>query len=183
MFKTPDSNNTLPLVLRFKAQLLSRPKDTIAVKIPTTISKEFSSLGITKTKAEGVINNHPFRSPMEADKHGDYWLQINRAMLKVSDAKIGDTVKLTILGPEPDLEVPTDLQDAFRNSKKAQKVWNELTSIGQRDWVRWINLSKKPETRTKRIRRTIEQLAEGKRRACCVNIYEFMLYRIRESEE
>ena len=59
-------------------------------------------------------------------------------------------------------------------------MWDELTPMGRRDWVRWIEGAKKPETRERRVRRTVDQLAEGKRRACCVNVYEYMLDRVEE---
>jgi uncharacterized protein YdeI (YjbR/CyaY-like superfamily) len=58
-------------------------------------------------------------------------------------------------------------------------VWDDLT-FGRLDWVRWIEAARKPETRARRVQRTVEQLAEGKRRACCVNVYEYMLERIQD---
>jgi len=34
------------------------------------------------------------------------------------------------------------------------------------------------KTRARRIERSVQQLSLGKRRACCVNVYEYMLCRI-----
>ncbi|MBV8460504.1 MAG: YdeI/OmpD-associated family protein, partial [Candidatus Eremiobacteraeota bacterium] len=56
----------------------------------------------------------------------------------------------------------------------------DLTRLGRLDWMRWINSAKTPETRARRVRRTVEQLSSGKRRPCCVNFYEFMLHRVGE---
>ena len=61
-------------------------------------------------------------------------------------------------------------------------MWKDLTKLGRQDWVRWIESAKSPETRARRVTRTIDQLAEGKRRACCVNVYEYMLNRVEEDE-
>jgi hypothetical protein len=62
-------------------------------------------------------------------------------------------------------------------------LWDDLTTMGRRDWVHWVESAKQPETRARRVTRTVEQLSSGKRRACCVNVYEYMLCRIQESEQ
>ncbi len=89
-------------------------------------------------------------------------------------------MKIAILGAEPEPNIPADLRNAFSGAPKAKAVWNELTIMGRRDWIRWIELAKTLETRARRVKRTVEQLSEGKRRACCVNVYEFMLCRMDE---
>jgi uncharacterized protein YdeI (YjbR/CyaY-like superfamily) len=96
------------------------------------------------------------------------------------DAKVGELVSLIILGPEPELIIPDDLQAALDASPDAKTFWNNLPSDIHRDWVRWIILAKQAPTRARRITRTIDQLLERKRRPCCVNFYEFMLLRIEE---
>jgi uncharacterized protein YdeI (YjbR/CyaY-like superfamily) len=65
-------------------------------------------------------------------------------------------VKLAILGPEPEPTAPADLQVAFGSSDKAKTLWEDLTAIGRRDWIRWIESAKTPETRARRVRRTVE---------------------------
>lgn len=107
---------------------------------------------------------------------------VKAAMLKGAGAAIGDTVALALLGPEPEPVPPPDLAGPLAASHQAQSLWHSLTPLGQRDWIRWIELAKTPETRSRRVTRTVEQLAEGKRRPCCVNVNEFMLCRIQESE-
>jgi uncharacterized protein YdeI (YjbR/CyaY-like superfamily) len=96
-------------------------------------------------------------------------------MLEGSAAEVGDTVKLVIMEPEPEATVPADLRTALASSHEAKPLWKSLTPVGRCDWIRWIESAKKPETRARRITRTIEQLSAGKRRPCCANIYESML--------
>ena len=90
----------------------------------------------------------------------------------------GDVVKLVILEPEPEPTFPADLRVALTASHQAKTLWKDLTPIGRRDWIRWIESAKQPETRARRITRSVEQLSSGKRRPCCMNIYEFMMRRI-----
>jgi len=133
-------------------------------------------------RVEGTINGHPFRAPLERTPSGERTLRVNQAMRAGANADAGDTVNIAILGSEPEPTIPADLGDAFRNARAAKALWNDLTTEARRDWIRWIVAAKKPETRARRVVRTIEQLAEGKRRPCCVNMYEFMLLRIQEDE-
>jgi hypothetical protein len=68
------------------------------------VSKQFPSH--VSTKVEGTINGHPFRAALEPNTFGSHWLRVNKAMLKGAGADAGDTVKLAILGPEPEPTVP-----------------------------------------------------------------------------
>ena len=164
-----------PAVLRFNAQLNG---SGALLDVPTAVDEKLRDM----PKVEGTINGHPFRAALEPNPSGGRRLKVNKAMRRGSGADEGDTVELAILGPEPDPKPPADLKKAFASSPEAQTVWEELTTMGRQDWVRWIESAKKPETRARRVTRTVDQLSEGKRRACCVNVYEYMLDRVEEDE-
>ena len=170
-----------PSVFRFKARLVRYPKAATTgswtrLNVPKLVSKKLRGM----TKVEGIINDHPFRAALEPNTSGGHWLRVNNAMREGAHADAGDTVKLAILGPEPAPSVPADLRVALTASHEARTLWKDLTSIGRRDWIRWIDSAKRPETRARRVRRTVEQLSSGKRRPCCVNVNEFMLCRVQE---
>ena len=38
------------------------------------------------------------------------------------------------------------------------------------EWVRWINATKNPDTRTRRVEVSISKMQGGKRRPCCFNL-------------
>lgn len=164
-----------PAVLRFNAQL-SDSGDLLVV--PKKVGTKLRDM----PKVEGTINGHPFRAALEPDPSGGLRLKVNKAMRRGSGADDGEPVELAVLGPEPEPKPPVDLKKAFASSPEAKTVWEELTTMGRRDWVRWIESAKKQETRERRVTRTIDQLSEGKRRACCVNVYEYMLNRVEETE-
>ena len=172
--KAPPSNAS-PAVVRFKAALV-RVGSAVSLEIPKAAGAQLSGM----SRLEGIINGHPFRARLEAAAAGGYALRVNQAMLKGAKAKPGDTVQLAVLGPEPDPVAPADLQRAFASDRAAEAFWDDLTVECRRDYLRWIDATENPETRARRIRRTVEQLSEGKRRPCCVNFYEFMLQRVNE---
>jgi len=170
-------------VFRFKARLFRHPKTanasgsgTLLLDVPDVVSKKARSSGMTT--AEGTINGHPFRATLEPNTSEGHWLHVNKAMREGAGADAGDTVQLAILEPKPEPVMPSDLRVALTASDKAKTLWKDLTPIGRTDWIRWIVSAKQPETRARRVTRTVEQLSEGKRRPCCVNIYEFMMARI-----
>ncbi len=177
---TAKSNNDGgPSVFRFKARLVRLPTTakadaTMQLDVPKAIGTKLRGM----TKVEGIINGHPFRSTLEPTTSGGHSLRVNRAMHKGAGADAGDTVTLAILGPEPEPTVPADLRNAFKSSHSAKALWKDLTTEGRRDWIRWIDSTANPQTRARRVRRTVEQLSEGKRRPCCVNVYEYMLQRV-----
>jgi bacteriocin resistance YdeI/OmpD-like protein/uncharacterized protein DUF1905 len=170
-------------VLRFKARLFRHPKAAVAggsatllLDVPALVSRKARSSGMTTV--EGTINGHPFRATLEPNTSAGHWLPVNKAMRQGADADVGDTVQLAILEPEREPIMPSDLRVALTASDKAKTLWKDLTPISRTDWIRWVVSARQPETRARRIRRTVEQLSEGKRRPCCVNIYEFMMSRI-----
>ena len=170
-----------PSVFRFRARLFRHPNMAktgcwILLNVPKMVSKKLLSRGIAKV--EGTMNGHPFRASLEPNTSGSHWLRVNKAMREGAGADAGDMVKLVILGPEPEPTAPADLRVALTASHQAKTLWKDLTPIGRRDWIRWIESAKKPETRARRITRSVEQLSSGKRRPCCMNIYEFMMRRI-----
>ncbi len=73
---------------------------------------------------------------------------------------------------------PADLRKALAASPKAEAAWEDLTPISRRDYTMWINGAKQAETREKRIRRTCESIADGKRRPCCYSVIPMDMYKI-----
>lgn len=64
-------------------------------------------------------------------------------------------------------EVPHDMQQALTSNAHILETWNKLTAIQRNEWICWITIVKKSETRTEHINRMIEDLHEGKRKPCC----------------
>jgi len=64
-------------------------------------------------------------------------------------------------------EVASDMEDALRADDGAFALWQGLTPLGRNEFICWVEDAKQAATREKRIRRTIEEMREGKRRPCC----------------
>ena len=68
--------------------------------------------------------------------------------------------------PPAHKKAPEDLQDALA-TENVFELWEGLTPLGRGEFICWVTSAKQSETRAKRIKRTIEELKEGKRRPCC----------------
>lgn len=64
-------------------------------------------------------------------------------------------------------EMPADLHDALAANDVALTAWNDITPLARNEFICWVEDAKQLKTRERRIRRTQEELEEGKRRPCC----------------
>ena len=64
-------------------------------------------------------------------------------------------------------ELPEDMLRVLQQNKEILKIWNSLTSIQRNEWICWITIVKKQETREKHIQRMIEELNQGIKQPCC----------------
>ncbi|MDD3878024.1 MAG: YdeI/OmpD-associated family protein [Bacteroidales bacterium] len=63
--------------------------------------------------------------------------------------------------------IPDDMKEALKARVDIIELWNNLTSIQRNEWICWVTIVKKTETRAKHIQRMLEELSEGKRQPCC----------------
>jgi uncharacterized protein YdeI (YjbR/CyaY-like superfamily) len=64
-------------------------------------------------------------------------------------------------------EVPNDMKKVLKANADIIELWNKLTPIQRNEWICWVTIVKKPETRIEHISRMTEELKEGKRQPCC----------------
>lgn len=64
-------------------------------------------------------------------------------------------------------ELPEDLRDGLLVSPVAREAWQSITPLARNEFICWVEDAKQQVTRERRIRRTREELEEGKRRPCC----------------
>lgn len=63
--------------------------------------------------------------------------------------------------------VPEDLKKALLSDAVSLGLWNDLTPLARNEWICWVTLVKKDETRIHHIKRLVNEIKEGKRRPCC----------------
>ena len=64
-------------------------------------------------------------------------------------------------------DLPADMQKALRVDAKALAAWEDITPLARNEWICWVTIVKKDETRNEHVERLVVQLKEGIRRPCC----------------
>lgn len=64
-------------------------------------------------------------------------------------------------------KIPNDLKKAILSDAKIKLLWDDITPLARNEFICWVESAKKEATRAHRIKRTCEELLEGKRRPCC----------------
>lgn len=64
-------------------------------------------------------------------------------------------------------ELPADLREALIANTTALDAWNNITPLARNEFICWVDSAKQATTRERRIHRTQEELAQGRRRPCC----------------
>jgi uncharacterized protein YdeI (YjbR/CyaY-like superfamily) len=63
--------------------------------------------------------------------------------------------------------LPIDLCASLLADPAALDAWMDITPLARNEFICWVEDAKQQVTRDRRIRRTREELREGKRRPCC----------------
>ena len=64
-------------------------------------------------------------------------------------------------------ELSADLVNALTETQQIAGLWENLTPIARNEFLCWVEDAKQDKTRERRIRRTVEELLEGRKRPCC----------------
>ncbi len=156
--------------IRFDATLCAIDRSTV-LRLPATASKGLPSRG--QVAVHGTINGVGFQTVLEPDGNFGHWMRVDDALQDAAGISAGDAAALDIAvardWPEP--SVPNDLAAALAAApQKIQNLWDELTPMARWEWVRWVNATKNPDTRRRRVEVSISKMKSGKRRPCCFNL-------------
>jgi len=76
-------------------------------------------------------------------------------------------MKTNVMAPGTVHEMPTDLRKALLADPIALKAWDDITPLARNEWICWTITVKQQKTRDQHVKRTVNELKEGKRRPCC----------------
>ncbi len=156
--------------VRFQATLETAGGRTI-LRLPKTASKKLPSRG--QVAVSGTLDGHAFETVIEPDGEFGHWLNVDAKLQKAAGAGAGDKVSLDVQPVEewPEPSVPKDLRQALSKAPKDVKdLWRTITPMARWEWVRWVNATRNPKTRQRRVDVSISKLDDGKRRPCCFNL-------------
>ena len=157
-------------VIRFEATLQTIGKWTI-LRLPEKASEKLASRG--QAAVQGTINGREFQTVLEPDGCSGHWMKVDEKLQQTAAINAGDTATLEIESTKdwPEPNVPQDFETALAAApQKIQDLWNDITPMARWEWVRWINATKNPDTRRRRVEVSMSKMNSGKRRPCCFNL-------------
>jgi hypothetical protein len=158
------------LTIRFDATVHTTNGRTL-LHLPETASRKLPSRG--QVAVHGAINGHAFRIVLEPDGDFGHWMRVDGRLQKATGVSSGDraTVEIEPTKEWPEPSVPPDLRRALSDApRNIRDLWEAITPMARWEWVRWINATKNPGTRERRVAVTLSKMSSGKRRPCCFNL-------------
>lgn len=140
------------------------------VRLPQDTSAELPSRG--QVAAIVTIDDYADQLVIEPDGRRGHWIPVDSTLRSKLSIDAGDTVQLTIEPTKdwPEPELPEDFSAALADASDVQDVWDDITPMARWEWVRWINATKNPVTRERRVEVGLSKMRSGKRRPCCFDL-------------
>ena len=145
------------MILQAKVELNGRT--ATGIQVPDEV---VAGLGAGQRPAIVVtIGGHSYRTTV-GRMGGRFMIPLSAENRQAAGVSAGDDVQVEIeLDAAPRVvEVPADLEAAL--DSKARAWFDTLSFTHRKEWVRWIEEAKKPETRATRVTRTVDALREGR---------------------
>jgi hypothetical protein len=146
--------------MRFESVVELGGKTATGIVVPDEV---IAALGTSKRPPVTVtVNGHRYRTT--AVRMGDrYLVPLAAEHREAAGVRAGETVVVDL---EPDtapreVELPADLAEAMDDAARA--AYDRLSYTHRKEWVRWVEEAKKPETRATRIEKTVTGLQKGRK--------------------
>ena len=146
--------------MRFESTVELGGKTATGIQVPDEV---IEALGSSKRPPVTItINGHTYRTTA-VRMGGQFYVPLNAENRAAAGVAAGEDITVDI---EPDtapreVTVPDDLAAAMDDDARA--AYDGLSFTHRKEWVRWVEEAKKPETRAARIEKTVAGLREGKK--------------------
>jgi hypothetical protein len=147
--------------MRFQTTLFLGGKTATGMEVPEDV---VLALGSGKRPAVRVtINDYTYRSTV-APMSGKYFLPVSAEVREHAGIAAGDELDVSVeLDTEPrEVTVPPDLVTALDADAEAKRFFDGLSYSNKRRIVLSIEDAKTPETRQRRIEKSVGMLREGR---------------------
>ena len=146
--------------MRFESRVELGGKTATGIEIPTEI---IEALGTSKRPPVTItINGYTYRTTA-VRMGGRFLVPLAAENREAAGVAAGDQIVVDIDNDTAPREVdlPADLAAAMDEAVRA--TYDGLSFTHRKEWVRWVEEAKKPETRAARIEKTVAALREGKK--------------------
>jgi hypothetical protein len=128
------------------------------IDVPPAITMQLNRPG--RIFIRGRVNHGEFRTTFNKKGDGSGFFYVNQPLLKIIDKCAGELVNVQLMEDnEPRVvHVPEDLKEALSCSDKASFTFEHFSYSHKKEVIAWLDDTKKPETRLRRLVKAIEML-------------------------
>ncbi|MEY8758349.1 DUF1905 domain-containing protein [Chryseobacterium tongliaoense] len=138
--------------------------DAAFVDFPFSTEELFGKKGQVKIKAlfDGKTEYRGSLVKMKSDCH---ILGLTKEIRKVLGKTFGDKVSVSLIEDKEErtVEIADDITLVFNENPDAKKLFDQMSYTHRKEYIRWIEEAKKPETRESRKIKMIEMILNGKK--------------------
>ena len=147
--------------MRFRTTILSAGKTAAGIEVPPEVVEALGSG--RKPPVKVTINGYTYRSSV-ATVSGVFMIGVSNDVRRAAGVAAGEEVDVDLeLDTEPRVvEVPTDLAQALDADEAARTAFDRLTYSNKRRIVMLVDDAKTPETRQRRIDKSVADLRSGR---------------------
>lgn len=149
--------------MKFTARVLLSGKSATGAEVPAEIVDALG--GGRRPKVKVTIGDYVYRNSV-VPMNGVFMLAISAEVRSATGLAAGDVAEFDlVLDTEPrELSIPEDLAHALALNPAAAQFFNGLSYSLRKVHVDSVQGAKSPETRSRRIEKSISLLAQGKAR-------------------
>jgi hypothetical protein len=145
----------------FTAIAEGRPGGGIAIRLPFDPSAAWGER--ERYDVTGTIDGHKVRGKLTS-RAGRHVLELGPAWFRDATVLVGSPIKVLLAPEGPQLgAMAEDIAAALDAEPTARHFFESLATFYRKNFMRWIESAKRPETRAKRIAETVATLKSGKR--------------------
>ncbi|MCP1297624.1 YdeI/OmpD-associated family protein [Chryseobacterium sp. S0630] len=134
------------------------------VEFPFSTEELFHTKGQVKIKAlfDDKIEYRGNLVKMKSDCH---ILGLTQEVRKLLDKTFGDEVSVVLTEDKEErvVEIADDIASVFNKNPEAKTLFDKMSYTHKKEYIRWIEEAKKPETRENRKAKMILMILDGKK--------------------
>jgi len=151
--------------IEFKATIQQNGEMNAAfVEFPFSTEELFNKKGQVKIKAvfDGKVEYRGSLAKMKSDCH---ILGLTQEVRKQLNKTFGDEVSVFLAEDKEErvVEIADDIVFVFNENPQAKDLFDKMSYTHRKEYIRWIEEAKKPETRENRKIKMIQMILNGKK--------------------
>jgi len=154
-----------PQTIKFSAIIQQNGEMNAAfVEFPFSTEELFHKKGQVKIKA--IFDDHvEYRGSLAKMKSDCHILGLTQEIRKQLGKTFGDEVSVSLTEDKEErvVEIAGDIVSVFNENPDAKILFDKMSYTHKKEYIRWIEEAKKPETRENRKIKMIQMILDGKK--------------------